>query len=91
MHLLLPLEHAPVSENELAQTSQTVLSRYTQQLRAMGIRNVNFLLLNTHTTGKRASYFNLYEETGFAEDPVSRNMRPTMPTLLELNRLTKVQ
>ena len=34
----------------------------------------------------KVSYLNFLAETNFNEDIISRNMRPTMPQLLELNR-----
>ena len=30
----------------------------------------------------KVNYFNYFQETGFNEDPVSRNMRPTMPQVM---------
>eukprot|EP00746_Dinoflagellata_sp_MGD_P159399 gnl/MRDRNA2_/MRDRNA2_86689_c0_seq2.p1 gnl/MRDRNA2_/MRDRNA2_86689_c0~~gnl/MRDRNA2_/MRDRNA2_86689_c0_seq2.p1 ORF type:complete len:2174 (+),score=459.70 gnl/MRDRNA2_/MRDRNA2_86689_c0_seq2:114-6635(+) len=38
-------------------------------------------------TGTRPSYFNYYSGTGYKEDLVSRNLRPTRSALLELKRL----
>ena len=34
----------------------------------------------------QVSYLNYLADSGFSEDLISRNMRPTMPQLLELNR-----
>eukprot|EP01041_Mallomonas_annulata_P006607 gene6607-13373_t len=75
-----------LNEGVCANLAQASLARYVPQLNKMGIRAVNLLLSNP---GKRVSYFNFYHDTGFKEDPVSRNMRPTLPLLLELNRLVK--
>lgn len=72
--------------NEFAAKAQAALGNYKAQLSAMNVRTVNFFLSNP---GKIVSYFNYYAETGFAEDPISRNMRPTMPQLLEINRLSE--
>lgn len=72
--------------NEFAAKTQAALGQYKSQLNAMNVRTVNFFLSNP---GKIVSYFNYYAETGFAEDPISRNMRPTMPQLLEINRLSE--
>lgn len=35
------------------------------------------------------SYFNYLSDLGFAEEPLSRDMRPTVPGLLELDRIKK--
>lgn len=34
----------------------------------------------------QVTYLNFLAESNFKEDIISRNMRPTMPQLLELNR-----
>lgn len=66
--------------------AQAALLQFKGQLAGMDVRTVNFVLPNP---GATVLYFNFFAETGFAEDPISRNMRPTMPQLLELNRLTQ--
>lgn len=70
--------------DETARQVEVVLSQYRSQLAAMNTRGVNILLVNP---GKRVSYLNHFAETNFKEDIISRNMRPTVPQILEINRL----
>ena len=77
-------EVSSISEDETAKQIESLLAGYKKDLVAMDIRTVNFMGV---VPGKKVAYFNYYSETGFSEDLVSRNMRPTMPQLLELNRL----
>lgn len=72
--------------NELVALIQSSLAKHTRELSAMDVRMANFLLCQR---GDFVNYYNFYSEIGFAEDPISRNMRPTIPSLLELNRLSK--
>ena len=72
------------SESSAAVTAEKAVTSLLSQLKALDVRSVNVLLVNPE---KRPSYFNYYASTGFKEDVVMRNMRPTMPVLLELNRL----
>jgi acetyl-CoA carboxylase/biotin carboxylase 1 len=65
--------------------AKSALADYQFELKRMNLRAVNFLLVNP---GKKVSYLNFLGESGFNEDLISRNLRPTMPQLLELNRLT---
>lgn len=76
------------TDEELIAKAQSALVPHKPLLKQMDIRMVNFLLVGEQAS-KRVAYYNYYAETDFAEDPVSRDMRPTMPQLLELNRLTK--
>jgi acetyl-CoA carboxylase/biotin carboxylase 1 len=75
-----------LTEQQCSDKMAAVLRGSATQLAAMDVRTANLFLSKP---GKSVSYFNFYSETGFAEDPVSRNMRPTMPYLLELSRLAK--
>ncbi len=85
------------TENLLSAKLQTALTQYKPALSAMDVRMVNVLMVNpsvmpaanTHNVNKRVGYFNYYSDSGFQEDLVSRHLRPTMPQLLELNRLAK--
>jgi acetyl-CoA carboxylase/biotin carboxylase 1 len=76
---------------QLATILQSTLKPYKRELAGMDVRMVNYMLVGEPNVNKQklVSYFNHYAETGFQEDPTSRGMRPTMPQLLELNRLTK--
>jgi len=75
----------------LASMLQSTLIPFNSELAQMDVRMVNFMLLGEPNVNhqKIASYHNFYAETNFQEDPTSRGMRPTIPQLLELNRLTK--
>eukprot|EP01033_Poteriospumella_lacustris_P003046 gene3046-2231_t len=83
------------SDEALAAITQKALLPFKGQFKKLNIRMVNVLLVgnpsDTHNSsgGKRVSYFNHFVETDFTEDPASRDMRPTLPQLLELNRVTK--
>jgi len=77
---------------EVAAQLQASLGPLKTQLADMDVRMANFLLVGEPTDAmneKVVSYYNFYSDTGFTEDPISRDMRPTMPQLLELNRLTQ--
>jgi acetyl-CoA carboxylase/biotin carboxylase 1 len=74
------------NEDTSSALAQTSLASNKSALKKMNLRAVNFLLVNP---GKKVSYLNFLSEADFVkEDLASRNMRPTMPQLLELNRLT---
>ena len=82
------LVQSDAEASQVARRLQALLTPLGGELRAAGIRMVNFLLVGaTGRPGQPASYFNFYAETGFAEDPLSRSMRPTLPALLELSRI----
>eukprot|EP01035_Chromulina_nebulosa_P000282 gene282-404_t len=90
LHIGFSKHSEDLSEDKLAIQLQNSLVEYKKQLTSMQCRMVNFLHIEpSQQKSKRVGYFNFYSETGFAEDPISRNMRPTMPLLLELNRLAK--
>jgi len=61
----------------------------------LDIRSVNFLsapTASTSTSGtvqKKVNYFNFPSDVQYNEDKISRDMRPSLPSLLELNRLVK--
>ena len=74
------------TEDECSKIAKEAIAGYKSQLSAMDVRAVNFL---TVKPGKKVSYFNYFAESNYQEDIVSRNMRPTMPQLLELNRLVE--
>ena len=73
------------NEDDCSSVAEKSLAPYHFELKKMNLRAVNFLLVNP---GKKVSYLNFLADGGFTEDLISRNMRPTMPQLLELNRLT---
>jgi len=73
------------NEDTSSALAKKTLDDYQFELKRMNLRAVNFLLVNP---GKKVSYLNFLGESGFNEDLISRNLRPTMPQLLELNRLT---
>eukprot|EP01039_Chlorochromonas_danica_P007440 gene7440-8227_t len=63
---------------------------------SMSLRMVNYLLVHpeeedNHQShlGPKVSYYTYLSETGYQEDVVARDMRATLPQLLELPRLTK--
>ena len=74
------------TEEECAKVTEDVLSKFNKELNAMNVRAVNIFMVKP---GKKVSYFNFYSNLMFKEDVISRNMRPTMPQLLELNRLAE--
>ena len=78
-------QHYSGEEEAVAAQAQASLVEFHAKLKGMDVRNVNFLLVNP---GKKVSYLNYLSETNFKEDLISRNMRPTMPQLFELNRLS---
>lgn len=73
-----------LDSEETAKRAEQALSSYKGQLKNLRLRSVNFLLSNP---GSKVNYHNYYAETDWAEDVITRDMRPTMPYLLELNRL----
>ena len=74
------------SEDDNAIIAEKVIQSYVPQITAMGVRSANLLLVNP---GSKVTYFNYYAQQNFKEDLVSRNMRPTMPQLLEISRLAQ--
>jgi acetyl-CoA carboxylase/biotin carboxylase 1 len=80
-----------LTEEQVAAMTQSALNPYKSQFKNLNVRMVNFLLVGNprDSSAKRVSYVNHFVETDFAEDPVSRDMHPTLPQLLELNRVTK--
>jgi len=76
------------NQDQRAAELQQALAPYKPDLVAMDVRMCNFLAMGDESSDKLVSYYNFYSETSFNEDPISRDMRPTMPQLLELNRLT---
>ena len=78
--------HPNVGLDVMAKEAEQALVQYKIQLDNLSIRGVNFLLVNP---GKRVNYLNHYSEFNFREDIISRNMRPTVPQILEINRLTE--
>jgi acetyl-CoA carboxylase/biotin carboxylase 1 len=74
-----------LSEVGIITKAQGVLKKYTEKLQELDLRSVNFMIVNP---GHKVTYFNFPASKGFNEDATSRNMRPTMPQLLELNRLS---
>ena len=78
--------HPNVGLDVIAKEVEQVLVQYKGQLDNLSVRGVNFLLVNP---GKRVNYLNHYSEFNFREDVISRNMRPTVPQILEINRLTE--
>merc|ERR1711871_1066621 len=78
-------KHAPdMTDDACAVKVEGSFSKIRSQLEDCNLRSLNFLLVNPQ---EKVRYFNYYSDTGFNEDKVSRNMRPTMAFLLELNRL----
>ena len=75
-----------LSDDDSAKKCEATVATLRSDLEACNLRSVNILNVNP---GKAVSYYNFYSDNGFTEDSVSRNMRPTMPYLLELNRLKK--
>lgn len=82
---------ANVKDEEMVLRAQNAIKPYRAEFKSLDMRMLNFLMVGNPTdqSQKLVSYYNYYAETEFLEDPVSRDMRPTMPQLLELNRLTK--
>jgi acetyl-CoA carboxylase / biotin carboxylase 1 len=84
LHIGFP-DSGNMDSNTCASTIEKSLTAFKVDLTRMNIRMANFFIIND----KRVDYFNYYSDINFLEDPICRNMRPTMPQLLELNRLTK--
>ena len=78
------LNSGTLSENECAKLAEAAVRPLSATMKGMDIRAVNVMLVKP---GQKVTYFNFFAEGNFAEDIISRNMRPTMPQLLELNRL----
>jgi acetyl-CoA carboxylase/biotin carboxylase 1 len=64
---------------------EKILAANEKQMKLLGIRTVNLLIPNKK---KDPSYYTFTECTGYKEDPLRRNMRPTFHHLLELGRLS---
>lgn len=81
------------SSDQLATLLAKDLTPFHNQLKALDIRSVNFLSATTasfsETAQKRVNYFNFPSDVQYNEDKISRDMRPSLPALLELNRLVK--
>jgi len=56
------------------------------QLNMIGCKHVHLLIANDK---KETSYYTLSSSTGYQENPLRRNMRPTFYDLLDLGRLAK--
>eukprot|EP01040_Poterioochromonas_malhamensis_P001981 gene1983-2117_t len=83
-----------LSEDQLAQQAQQALIPFKSDLDSMNVRMANVLLVNADEKDgqrqlNRVNYFNYFSNLQFQEDPVARNLRPTLPHLLELSRLVK--
>lgn len=91
LHIGFTHYNTAATPTQLAATLQSALKPLKQDLQKMDVRMANFLLVGEPDLNreKLVSYYNFYSETDFQEDPISRGLRPTMPQLLELNRLTK--
>ena len=84
--LHIGITRASQTDDSFSATASAAMKPYQAQFAKLDIRTVNFFLVDP---GKKVSYFNFLLETGFNEDRISRNMRPTMPQLLELNRMSE--
>ena len=71
-------------EVELISATEALLAGAKGELEAKGIRMVSLLVPNGE---KYPRQLHFRASMGFAEDPMRRNMRPTMPNLVELDRL----
>lgn len=69
-----------------ASTAEKVIYNLGPQLKKLNVRSVNVFLVNP---GKKVTYLNYYSQIDYKEDVILRNMRPTMPQLLEMNRLSQ--
>ena len=72
------------TEDAVAKQAEQALAPLRATFKDMGLRSFNLLIVRP---GSKVSYYNYDSESNYAEDVASRNMRPTMPQLLELNRL----
>jgi len=89
LHVGVSKYDASLTADQVANDLASYLKPLKSQLEAMDTRTANFLLVGDASTEKVVNYYNFYSETNYLEDPISRNMRPTMPQLLELSRLTQ--
>jgi acetyl-CoA carboxylase/biotin carboxylase 1 len=64
---------------------EATVSKYNSQLTALGIRTVNVL---DPLEQRDPKYYTFPQTGGYKEDPLRRNMRPTIYSILELSRLT---
>lgn len=80
-------------EDKLGVMLFSTISRFKSELSMMGCRSLSFLtksrFISNNENDFRLSHYNFLAENNFQENRVSRNMRPTLPQLLELNRMTK--
>jgi len=64
---------------------ENTISNYSSKLSMLGIRTVNVL---DPVEQRDPKYFTFPQCDGYKEDPLRRNMRPTIYSILELSRLT---
>jgi acetyl-CoA carboxylase/biotin carboxylase 1 len=89
----------PTGENTIASYGENALISCHPKLQEMGIGMVNLIVINLKSLSQQQSqaeisqqtisYFNYFSDLQYQEDPISRNMRPTLPQLLELNHVVK--
>eukprot|EP00597_Dinobryon_sp_UTEXLB2267_P000919 CAMPEP_0170061150 /NCGR_PEP_ID=MMETSP0019_2-20121128/2827_1 /TAXON_ID=98059 /ORGANISM="Dinobryon sp., Strain UTEXLB2267" /LENGTH=2072 /DNA_ID=CAMNT_0010266911 /DNA_START=9 /DNA_END=6227 /DNA_ORIENTATION=+ len=76
--------------NDVQEQVCSSLKLHKDQLAAMDIRMASVMIVDpSESANGHVCYFNYSSELQFAEDPVSRNMHPTWPQLLEIHRLTE--
>jgi hypothetical protein len=79
------LDTSSGSEEGLIASTQALLAAAKDKLVAKGVRVVSLMVPNAP---KNARQFSFRASLDFAEDPMRRAMYPTMPNLLELDRLS---
>ena len=79
------LDTSSGSEEGLIASTQALLAAAKDTLVAKGVRVVSLMVPNAP---KNARQFSFRASLDFAEDPMRRAMYPTMPNLLELDRLS---
>ena len=71
-------------QDAIASSAAQILAGHATNLKKMAIRSVNLFQVEP---GEKVYYYNHKASDNFNENPNIRNMRPTMPGLLEINRL----
>eukprot|EP00747_Dinoflagellata_sp_TGD_P161535 gnl/TRDRNA2_/TRDRNA2_178099_c0_seq2.p1 gnl/TRDRNA2_/TRDRNA2_178099_c0~~gnl/TRDRNA2_/TRDRNA2_178099_c0_seq2.p1 ORF type:complete len:1133 (-),score=269.82 gnl/TRDRNA2_/TRDRNA2_178099_c0_seq2:100-3261(-) len=82
--LYVGFNKGPKDEDAASASISKYLQANKAALDAMKLVSVNTFIANP---GRTPSYLNFYANMAYNEDRTSRDLRPTMATLLELNRL----
>lgn len=73
-------------QDSVAAGAEQTLAANAAKLKGLNIRSVNIFQVDP---GEKVNYYNHPSRDNFKENAITRNMRPTMSQLLEINRLTE--